>query len=136
MLIGGYTFKAVAAGTRATRFATVGRVERGGADHVVLGKSRGLEERAQAIGGRHLMNNVEWQDEVRSIVADQHSRISVTLDGLEGTGSMESRVMAAVHRDRIGAGSPFDWELAQLYEADRLKSTNFYEGGDGIDNPF
>ena len=44
--------------------------------------------------------------------------------------------MAAVQRASSGRGSPFDWELLQLYQSGRLSTTTFYEGGRALTNPF
>ncbi|MEM8922821.1 MAG: RHS repeat-associated core domain-containing protein [Actinomycetota bacterium] len=105
-------------------------------DHVVLGKSDGLAERAEKVGGRDLMSTFDWQGEVLAAVSNPETRISVMLDGLEGSGGASSRVMAAVQRASAGGGSPFDWELMQIYLGGRLPTVDFYEDDRGINNPF
>ena len=105
-------------------------------DHVVLGKSIGLEDRAAKIGGRHLMGSADWQADVMAAISNPNTRISVALDGLEGAGSASSRVMGAVQRASSGRGSPLDWELMQLYQSGRLSTTTFYDGGRALTNPF
>jgi hypothetical protein len=111
---------------------------RKGSDHVVLGKSIGLEGRAAAIGGRHLMNpgTQNWRSAVLQAIENPNTKISVDVAGLEGTGSVYSRVMAAVQRGAGGTGSPFDWELAQLRQSGRLSSVDFFENANAIANPF
>jgi hypothetical protein len=106
------------------------------ADHVVLGKSKGLPANAEKLGGRHLMGSADWQADVLSAISNPNTRISVALDGLEGAGTAHSRVMAAVQRASSGRGSPLDWELMQLHQSGRWSTTGFYEGGNAITNPF
>jgi hypothetical protein len=66
-------------------------------DHIVLGKSVGLAERAAQIGGRHLMNDPNWDLTVLKGVADPGTKFSAALDDVEG-GSVYGRVMSAVQR--------------------------------------
>ncbi len=105
-------------------------------DFVVLGKSDGLAAQANKLGGRHLMGSADWRADVLSTISNPNSRIAVALDGLEGTGSISSRVMAGVQRGASSVGSPFDWELAQLYRNGRLSTTELFENGVAISNPF
>jgi hypothetical protein len=102
---------------------------------VVLGKSIGLPEQAAKIGGRHLMNDSAWQDSVLKAIGDPNTRISVVLDGAEGS-STYARVANAALRGSQGKGTPFDWEMAQLMQSGRLPSVSFYEGGASVANPF
>lgn len=103
----------------------------------VLGKSRGLSANAEKIGGRHLMGSTEWEADVLEAISNPKTKISAALDGLPGSGSASSRVMAAVQRASSGTlYDPFDWELMQLYQSGRLSTTSFYEGGRAIANPF
>ncbi|WP_375430835.1 DUF6531 domain-containing protein [uncultured Friedmanniella sp.] len=104
-------------------------------DHVVLGKSEGLAQQAKLIGGRHLMQDADWQSSVRAAINDPSTRISVVLDGVTGE-SPYHKVVSAVQRDATGRGSPFDWEMRQLHEAQELKNVNFWEGGSNVKNPF
>ena len=108
----------------------------GGVDHIVLGKSIGLEERAASIGGRHLMAEADWQGAVIDAIVNPSTRISVDVAGLEGTGSVYSRVMAAIGRGASGRGGPLDWELAQLRQSGRLSTVDFFENANAIANPF
>ena len=104
-------------------------------NHIVLGKSLGLEQQAQKIGGRHLMNDPAWEDAVLRAVADPKTKISVVLDSVPGT-STYSRVMSAAQRAASGQGQPFDWEMLQLKMGDRLPTVDFYEEGVRLANPF
>ena len=81
------------------------------------------------------MGSANWKADVMEAFANPGSKISVALDGLEGSGSAYSRVMAGVQR-AAGGGSPFDWELSQLYQSGRLPGVSFLEGGSGVTNPF
>ncbi|HEX7131803.1 MAG TPA: hypothetical protein VF228_04475 [Iamia sp.] len=93
-----------------------GYPERNGViDH--LGRPEGLLGEPEAIGNRS-------------------TRISVALDDLSGTGSVQSRVMAAVTRSAGGRGDPFDRELMHLYNFRRLSTVHFFEGGRPVANPF
>ena len=100
-----------------------------------LAQSEGLAERAAQIGGRHLMNDPNWNQTVLKAVADPSTKLSVALDDVAGN-SVYGRVMSAVQRSSAGKGSPFDWEMQQLYQGKRLASTDFYEGGKRLANPF
>jgi RHS repeat-associated protein len=104
-------------------------------DHIVLGKSIGLEERAAKIGGRHLLNDPEWQATLTRGIADPSTKISVALDDVEGA-STYGRVMSAVQRSAAGRGTGFDWEMRQLHDGGQLGNVDFWEGGVRIANPF
>jgi len=69
-------------------------------------------------------------------IADPKTRLSIDVSGLPGSGSLENRVMSAVQRDSMGRGTPFDWELARVYESGRMSSINFFEEADALANPF
>ena len=115
---------------------TAARSPRGGSDHVVLGKSRGLPAQAAKIGGRHLMNSGEWQQEVVMAANNPSTKISVVLDGVNGS-SPYTQVMNSVQKAASGANAtPFDWEMSQLYSANRLEDVDFYLNGGKIANPF
>jgi RHS repeat-associated protein len=110
-----------------------------GPDHVVLGKSQGLPERAAQIGGRHLMNypSGEWQTEVVKAINNPNTKISVALDDVNGS-SAYSKVMNSVQKYAAGANNrtPFDWEMTQLKESGRLSDVDFYLNGAKVANPF
>jgi len=82
------------------------------------------------------MDSVEWQADVLSAIANPNVSIVIALDGLEGAGSVSSRILAGVQRGASGAGSPFDWELAELYRSGRLSTAELFENGVVISNPF
>lgn len=103
--------------------------------NIVLGKSLGLEQRAAAIGGTHLMDVENWQGAVRAAIADRSLKISVDIHGLEGTGSAAERVWSGITRGASGRGSPLDWELSQLYQSGRIGTVNFFENANAIPNP-
>lgn len=105
------------------------------ADHIVLGKSIGLSEQAAKIGGRDLMTDPAWQDSVLKAIANPETKISVALDGVEGS-STYGRVASAALRGSQGTGTPFDWEMAQLMQSGRLPTVNFFDGGASVANPF
>ncbi|GAB3816647.1 RHS repeat domain-containing protein [Kribbella italica] len=110
-----------------------------GPDHVVLGKSQGLPERAAQIGGRHLMNypSGEWQTQVVKAINNPNTKISVALDDVNGS-SAYSKVMSSVQKYSSGANNrtPFDWEMTQLKESGRLSDVDFYLNGAKVANPF
>jgi hypothetical protein len=104
-------------------------------DHILLGKSQGLAQMADKIGARTLMNDSEWQQSVLDAIANPDAKISVSLDGATGSGT-SAQVMGAATRGLGGSGTPFDWEMAQLYSNDRLGSVSFLRGGSVVNNPF
>jgi hypothetical protein len=107
----------------------------GGGDHVVLGKSLNLQKIADSVGGRTLMDDPDWKQSLLDTVLNPDSKISVSLDDVEGEGTY-SQVMGSAQRGMNGTGQPFDWEMGQLYSNDRLSSTTFLRGGSVVDNPF
>jgi hypothetical protein len=106
-----------------------------GGDHVLLGKSIGLDAQAAKIGARTLMAEDAWKEAVSGAIANPNTRISVSLDGVNG-GSAYGKVMGAAQRGASGAGTPFDWEMGQLYSNGALGDVTFYEGGKIVANPF
>jgi hypothetical protein len=104
-------------------------------DHIVLGKSIGLEQTAGKVGGRTLMNDPNWQQSVLDAISTPGTKITVALDGVPGA-SVRTQVMSVVQRGASGAGAPFDWEMAQLYQAGRLSGVTFVQGGKVVANPF
>jgi len=106
------------------------------ADHIVLGlAASGLEETAGRVGGRTLLNDVNWKSTLQAAIADPGTKITVSLDGLSGT-STWSKVMGAAQKGLASGASPTNWELGQLYQAGRLSSVEFVEGGRVVANPF
>ena len=98
-------------------------------DHIVLGlRNFGLESTAAKIGGRTLLSDPEWMSSLQTAIANPGSRFTVSLDGLDGS-STYSQVMSAVQNGLTPAATPFNWELAQLYQAERLGDVTFVEGG-------
>jgi hypothetical protein len=105
-------------------------------DHIVLGlKNQGLEQTAVKVGGRTLLKDSDWQNTLRTAVADPSSNFTVSLDGMSGS-STYSQVMGAAQRGASGAGGYTDWEMAQLYGGGRLPGVTFVRGGSVVDNPF
>ncbi len=98
-------------------------------------RQHGLDQTAEKLGARTLMNDPNWQQSVLDAIANPETRISVALDGVPGA-STYAKVMSAAQRGASGSGTPFDWEMQQLYTADRLSSVNFVQGGSSVDNPF
>ena len=95
-----------------------------------------MEDRAAKIGGRHLMNDDAWEQSVLRGIADPNTKISVALDDVVGS-TPYNQVMSSVQRGMgIRSGSPFDWEMRQLYEARELGNVDFWLGGARVENPF
>jgi RHS repeat-associated protein len=106
------------------------------ADHVVLGlRSAGLEDTANSIGARTLLNDPDWMNAVQNAIGDPMTRISVSLDGFAGN-STYTQVMGAAQRGATGVGSATDWEMAQLFQSGRLADINFLRGGAPVANPW
>ena len=107
-------------------------------DHIVLGlEKHGLEETAANVGGRTLMNDSNWRSTLQAAIANPNSRFTVSLDGL-GCSTPYSQVMSAVQQGIKPGASPTNWELAQLYQAGRLKDVTFVtdRGAQVVENPF
>jgi RHS repeat-associated protein len=113
--------------------------ERG--NHIVLGLADyGVEQTAEAVGGRHLMQHTAtWRQIFTKALSNPGTKFTVSLDGLSGGETVSSRVMAAIQRGAGGSGAT-NWELLQLKEAGRLGEVTFveHEGGRLVTrtNPF
>lgn len=83
------------------------------------------------------MNDVNWQGTLQTAIGNPGTRFTVSLDGLSGA-STYSKVMNAAQRGLSGgaSGGATNWELGQLYQAGRLGSAQFVEGGRIVSNPF
>ncbi|HEX8361042.1 MAG TPA: RHS repeat-associated core domain-containing protein [Longimicrobium sp.] len=126
-----------ALGNLASRMLSRGATEAG--EHIVLGlASHGLERTAASVGGRHLMNDVNWRSTFMAAIGDARTTFTVSLDGLGGSSTYQ-KVMGAVQRGAAGSGAT-NWEMAQLYQAGRLGTVNFVETVGGkvanVANPF
>jgi RHS repeat-associated protein len=106
-------------------------------DHIVLGlANQGLEQTAAQVGGRTLLNDSQWMSTLQGAIANPSTKITVSLDGLSGN-SVYSQVMSAAQRGVTPMpGGYTNWELGQLYQAGRLPSVNFVQGGKLVANPF
>jgi len=101
-------------------------------DHIVLGLKGGLEELAEQIGGRHLMENPEgWEQEVLNGIADPKTKFSLKLDGLDGEGAA-GKLLNCLAREE-GATA---WEVKQLFNSGRMGSVELFENGVRVANPF
>lgn len=108
------------------------------ADHIVIGlRSAGLEATANKIGGSTFLNDADWQMKFQQALSNPQTKFTVSLDGLNGN-SVESKVMQAVTQGSKGvaSGGATNWEIAQLYQANRLGSVDFIEGGQIVANPY
>lgn len=122
------------AATTATTTATAAAAADG--DHIVLGlEAFGLERTAAQVGGRTLMNDVNWQATLQTAVVDPSARFTISLDGVSGT-SPYSQFMSAAQRGFTPGATPFNWEMGQLYQAGRQIDSTFVQGGAVIPNPF
>ena len=107
-------------------------------DHIVLGLERhGLEQTATEVGGRTLLNDVNWQTTLQTAVGDPSTRFTVSLDGVSGS-SAYSQFMNAAQQGVAPGASPFNWEMGQLYQAGRHLDATFVGdlGKTAIPNPF
>jgi len=105
-------------------------------DHIALGlNNQGLKETAEKIGARTLMNDPEWKSTLAKAISDPNTKISVSIDGLSGN-TTRSKVMSAAQRGLSGIGSNTDYEMGQLYSANRLSNVDFISNGAKISNPF
>ncbi|QVI24140.1 hypothetical protein KHQ06_15995 [Nocardia tengchongensis] len=114
-----------------------------GRDHIVLGmKAYGLEELTIKLGGRNLLNSLDWQNEVRMggyrlSVGDPAMRISFALDGLPGKeGGYAMILETAILAKQFNTASYTQWELATLAEMGVLSQVDFYENQMPIPNPY
>ena len=104
-------------------------------------KSFSLEKAAQAVDGRTLMSDPEWRITLTNAIANPNIRFTVNLNGMTG-GTVEAKVMNAVQRAAANApnSSLTDWEMLQLYQANKLHEVSFTSlGPKGVKvlvNPF
>lgn len=110
-------------------------------DHIVLGlEKHGLEQTATQVGGRTLMNDVNWQTTHQTAIGNQGTRLTVSLDGVSGS-SGSSQFMGAAQQG-LGRGAVpenlFNWEMGQIYQAGRHNTVHFVRGGgkEAVANPF
>ncbi|MBF6134926.1 hypothetical protein IU501_18180 [Nocardia otitidiscaviarum] len=111
-----------------------------GPDHIALGINGVVEDFAEAVGARHLMNERSWMRHFEEAILNPGARFSVILDGAEITGAIE-RGLARAQRNffEIIANrqpSPFDWEMYRLHESGAIDRATFYLNGRIIPNPF
>jgi RHS repeat-associated protein len=105
-------------------------------ENIVLGlRSHGLEETAAKFGGRTLLKDSNWQDTLKTAIADPSANFTVSLDGMSGS-STYSQVMSAAQRGASGLGGYTDWEMSKLYQAGRLPDVTLVRGGSVVGNPF
>jgi hypothetical protein len=105
-------------------------------DHIVLGLADyGLETTAASVGGRTLLRVNDWQTTLMESLGNPTTRFTVSLDGFEGATTYD-QVMGAVSRGFGSAARATEWEMSQLYQAQRLGSTTFVSGGKVVQNPF
>lgn len=122
--------------TSAPRLAPTMTVANQTSDHIVLGLNAfGLEQTAAQVGGRTLMSDSNWKTTLINALANPSTKLTVSLDGMAGA-SAYSKVMSAAQKGMGPAAQPTNWEMAQLYQAGRLKDATFMEGGKVVPNPF
>ena len=110
--------------------------DNGAGDHIVIGlRNYGLEKTAAQVGGRTLLSDPNWKSSLLKAIADSRTKFSVSVDGLAGADTTE-KVFRAVQQGIKPGATPTNWELAQLYQAGRLKDVTFLERGAPIPNPF
>jgi len=107
-------------------------------DHIVLGLERhGLQQTATQVGGRTLLNDVNWQTTLQTAVGNPSTRFTISLDGVSGS-SAYSQFMNAAQRGVAPGATPFNWEMGQLYQAGRHVDATFIRelGTTVTPNPF
>jgi len=110
--------------------------ETGEGGHIVLGlKNFGLEKVAELVGGRTLLNDPDWQDTLMSAIGDPNTRISLSLNGLNGADAY-SKVMGAAQQGLGASPSPTNWEIGQLYQGGVLPVITFLMNAKEVQNPF
>jgi RHS repeat-associated protein len=125
---------AVGFGALAIKLAAETTAEEG--DHIVLGlEAHGLQQTATRVGGRTLMNDVNWQTSLQKALGNPSTRLTISLDGVSGT-SPYSQFMSAVQRGITHGATPFNWDMGQLFQAGRHVDATFIQGGRVLVNPF
>jgi hypothetical protein len=105
-------------------------------NHIVLGlRNFGLETTAKNLGGRTLLGDLNWQNSLVEAIANPKTKFSISLDGLSGS-STYSKIMSAAQNGMTPNAQPTNWEIAQIYQAGRLKDVDFYIGTALQNNPF
>jgi RHS repeat-associated protein len=124
----------------ANGFSSVSGVSLGAAgeaaDHIALGiADQGLEVTAKQIGARHLLDDVDWKNTLLKAITNRNTKFTLILDGFDG-GSTYTQIMRAAQRGMTDLARATDWEVAQLYRADRLGDVTLMQNGKVIPNPF
>lgn len=92
-------------------------------------------EIAEQIGARHLLYDKNWQETLKTAIANPATRFTISLDGFSGANAY-SKLMGAAQRGLTPAATATEWEIAQLYQAGRLSQVAIIEGGKAVQNPF
>ena len=113
---------------------TVSGAETG--DHIVLGlANQGLEQAAAQVGGRTLLSDPNWMTTLQSAIGNQSTKFTINLNGLSGT-TPYSQLMIAAQKGVSGVDSGYtNWEIGQLYQANRLGEANLIQNGVSVPNP-
>ncbi len=69
-------------------------------------------------------------------IGDPSTRITVILDGLPWQGSVHATVMSAAQHGLTPLNNPLTWEIARLFENQRLGTVVFMLKGQVVANPF
>lgn len=106
------------------------------ADHIILGlRANGLEQTAEQIGARHLLNDANWRTSLQTAIAKPSTKFTISVDGFSGS-TTYSQIMGAAQRGMTPAARATEWEMSQLYQAGRLGDATLMQGGKIIPNPF
>jgi RHS repeat-associated protein len=96
--------------------------------------SAGLESTAARLGARHLMGVQAWRDAVLKAIQNPAQKIIVSLDGV--VGSSPGEMLASLARaGSVSSGTPFQWEIYQLFLSGRIATVTLIIEGKVVPNP-
>jgi len=91
---------------------------------------------AERVGAETLLRDPSWKTTLLGEIANPASRFTVNVEGLSGS-SVAQKVLSAAQQGIRPGASPTNWELAQLYQAGRLRDVTFVNRlGEVLANPF
>ena len=105
-------------------------------DHIVLGlANQGLEQAAAQVGGRTLLSDPNWMMTLQNAIGNPSTKFTINLNGLSGS-SPYSQLMSAAQKGVSGVDSGYtNWEIGQLYQANRLGQAKLIQNGVSVPNP-
>ena len=106
-------------------------------DHIVIGLSKqGLEDTASQLGGRTLMNQLDFRAAFIRAADDSSTEFTISLNGMRGA-TTEEQLQYAIEQGAYGGDRGFtNWKISLLSRAGRLGEATLVRNGEVIPNPY